>query len=184
METIEQNLDNWLEEYSANKNLRNRLAGATKENPEGIIPDTAMILLSKREIDVLVKGLDIILQSNKESIMDCSYNFIEAEKDKNNKKQIENNTNLEPLDENFIISTILKQLKNPTIIKTIKELDLILYVLNTITKTLTLWVNLEKLNNTENIESTMVLTNKGVYANKDVLKNHIISGGNLIIQLK
>lgn len=30
----------------------------------------------------------------------------------------------------------------------------------------------------------MVLTNKGVYANKDVLKNHIISGGNLIIQLK
>lgn len=102
METIKQTLDNWLEEYSANKNLRNRLAGATKENHEGIIPDTAMILLSKREIEILVKGLDIVLQSNKESIIDCSYNFVQTRKNKNNTEQIiEDNTYLEQTNNAF-----------------------------------------------------------------------------------
>lgn len=98
METIEQTLDNWLEEYSANKNLRYRLTTASKENPKGITPDTVTIILSKREIEILAKGLDIILQSNKESIIDCSYNFIQARKNKNNAKQIiEDNTHLEQI---------------------------------------------------------------------------------------
>ena len=95
METIERTLNNWLEEYSANKNLHYRLTAISKENPEGIIPDTAMIVLSQREIEVLAKGLDIILQSNKESIIDCSYNIIRARKNRNNAKQIiEDNTHL------------------------------------------------------------------------------------------
>ena len=76
METIEQILDYQLEEYSANKNLRDRLTTALKENPEGVIPDTAMIILSKREIEVLTKGLDTVLQSSKESIIDCSLNIV------------------------------------------------------------------------------------------------------------
>ncbi len=81
METIEQTLDNWLEEYSANKRLLDRLNSAkeqiTKNNNYAMFLDT-------REILVLSEGLTKILQSNKESIMDCFYNVVQARKNKNN----------------------------------------------------------------------------------------------------
>lgn len=95
METIEQTLDNWLEEYSANKKLLNRLTSAKEQITKNNSNDYS-IFLDTREILVLSKGLTKILQSNKESIMDCSYNIIQARKNKDNAEQIiEDNTYLE-----------------------------------------------------------------------------------------
>lgn len=94
METIEQTLDNWLEEYTANKKLLSRLNSAK----ERIIKNNNdyAIFLNTREILVLSEGLTKILQSNKESIMDCSYNIIQARKNRNNAEQIiKDNTYLE-----------------------------------------------------------------------------------------
>lgn len=83
METIEQTLDNWLEEYSANKKLLNKLNSAKKQITKNNNNDYS-IYLDMHEILVLSEGLTKILQSNKESIMDCSYNIVQARKNKNN----------------------------------------------------------------------------------------------------
>lgn len=70
----EETLDYWLEEYSANKKLLNRLTFAKEE----IIKNNNdyAIGLNEHEILVLLEGLTKTLQSNKESIIDCSYNLI------------------------------------------------------------------------------------------------------------
>lgn len=78
METIEQTLDNWLNEFTDNKHLYKKLKIATEAIKE---PDaTQMVCLTKRDIETLLKGLKPIIMSNKESIIDCSYNFIQEKK--------------------------------------------------------------------------------------------------------
>lgn len=79
METIEQTLDNWLEEYSANKKLLDRLTSA-KEQISKHNEKEYCLYLNIHEILTLSEGLAKILQSNKESIMDCSHNIIHSRK--------------------------------------------------------------------------------------------------------
>lgn len=102
METIKQTLDNWLEEYTANKGLHDRLSLVLEENSKNNTLDAATVLLTKRDAKILLDGLNKILQSNKESIMDCSYNIIQARKNRNNTEQIiEDNTYLEQTNNAF-----------------------------------------------------------------------------------
>lgn len=80
METIEQTLDNWLEECAANKKLHDRLSSVLEENSKNDTINPTAVLLTKKDIKTLLDGLNKILQSNKESIIDCSYNFIQTRK--------------------------------------------------------------------------------------------------------
>lgn len=83
IETIEQTLDCWLEEYSSNKNLLTKLTIAKDEMYQNKKDDTRTILLKARDIKVLIRGLNRIIQSNKESIIDCSYKLTQWRKNKN-----------------------------------------------------------------------------------------------------
>lgn len=89
METIKQTLDNWLEEYTANKGLHDRLSLVLEENSKNNTLDAATVLLTKRDAKILLDGLNKTIQSNKESIMDCSYNIIQTNKNKNNTEKTE-----------------------------------------------------------------------------------------------
>lgn len=79
METIEQALDKWLEEHSKNKILLNRLtiAKQTAEETKDLITN---VQLCARDLNVIIIELNKIIQSNKESIIDCSYTFAQTRK--------------------------------------------------------------------------------------------------------
>lgn len=79
METIEQPLDKWLEEHSKNKMLLNRLtiAKQTAEETKDLVTN---IQLCARDLKILIIGLNKIIQSNKESIIDCSYTLVQTRK--------------------------------------------------------------------------------------------------------
>ena len=79
METIEPSLDKWLEEHSKNKMLLNRLtiAKQTAEETKDLVTN---IQLCARDLKILIIGLNKIIQSNKESIIDCSYTLVQTRK--------------------------------------------------------------------------------------------------------
>lgn len=84
----EEALDYWLEEYTDNKNLLTKLEMAKNQASQTKDNKTVM-LLNERDIKTLIVGLTKTLQSNKESIIDCSHNFIQTRK---NKKQCRTKT--------------------------------------------------------------------------------------------
>lgn len=77
MENNEQALDKWLEEHSKNKMLLNRLtiAKQTAEETKDLVTN---IQLCARDLNVIIMGLNKIIQSNKESIINCSYTFVKS----------------------------------------------------------------------------------------------------------
>lgn len=80
METIEQRLDNWLNKYVDTKNVFRKLLEANKQ----LISEdsTVTITFTKKEIYTLIEEKACELHSIKESIIDCSNNFIQERKKK------------------------------------------------------------------------------------------------------
>ena len=80
METIEQKLDNWLNKYVDTKNVFRKLLETNKQlTSENSI---VTITLTKKEVQTLIEEKACELHSIKESIIDCSYNFIQERKKK------------------------------------------------------------------------------------------------------
>lgn len=80
METIEQTLDNWLNKYVDTKNVFRKLLEANKQLTSE--NNTITITLTKKEVQTLIEEKACKLYSIKESIIDCSHNFIQEKKKK------------------------------------------------------------------------------------------------------
>lgn len=111
-------LNQWLDEYTSNRILMNKLNTAIKAMQEGKRSKVS-INLTRRDIDTIATNLDKTLESNKESIMDCSYNIITT-----NKKEEYVDCKKHVLTEHEAIINFLNKEKEPII------LEIVFYPLN------------------------------------------------------